>query len=117
PDSAGPGPGPSRSPGPELYGSSTLSLAMPILKVAQIGHPVLRQKARDVGRDELLTPAFQAFIDSMVETMRDAGGAGLAANQVHEPVRVCVIEVADNPRYPYKPNIPLTILINPVLTP
>jgi peptide deformylase len=90
---------------------------MPILKVAQIGHPVLRQKAREVSRDELLTPGFQAFIDSLVETMRDASGAGLAANQVHEPVRVCVIEVKDNPRYPYKPNIPLTILINPVLTP
>jgi peptide deformylase len=90
---------------------------MPILKVAQIGHPVLRQKAREVGRDELLTPAFQSFIDSMIETMRDAQGAGLAANQVHEPVQVCVIEVKDNPRYPYKPNIPLTILVNPKLTP
>mgnify|MGYP000137240494 CR=1 FL=1 len=90
---------------------------MAILKVAQIGHPVLRQQARPVTREELLTPAFQAFIDSMIETMRDAQGAGLAANQVHEPVQVCVMEVKDNPRYPYKPNIPLTILINPVLTP
>ena len=42
--------------------------AMAILKVAQIGHPVLRQKARDVSREELLTPGFQAFIDSMIET-------------------------------------------------
>ncbi len=91
--------------------------AMAILKVAQIGHPVLRQKARAVTREELLTPAFQGLIDSMIETMRDAAGAGLAANQVHEPVRVCVIEVKDNPRYPYKPNIPLTVLVNPVLTP
>jgi peptide deformylase len=90
---------------------------MSILTVAQIGHPVLRQKARPVARDELLTPGFQSFIDSMVETMRDAAGAGLAANQVHEPVQVCVLEVHDNPRYPYKPNIPLTILVNPVLTP
>ncbi|MBL9103894.1 MAG: peptide deformylase [Myxococcales bacterium] len=90
---------------------------MAILKVAQIGHPVLRQQARPVTREELLTPGFQSFIDSMIETMRDAQGAGLAANQVHEPVQVCVIEVKDNPRYPYKPNIPLTVLINPVLTP
>ncbi len=90
---------------------------MAILKVAQIGHPVLRQPARAVTRDELRTPAFQGFIDSMIETMRDASGAGLAANQVHEPVQVCVIEVKDNPRYPYKPNIPLTVLVNPVLTP
>ena len=90
---------------------------MAILKVAQIGHPVLRQKARNVPLEELRTPAFQSFIDSMIETMRDAQGAGLAANQVHEPVQVCVIEVKDNPRYPYKPNIPLTVLVNPVLTP
>lgn len=90
---------------------------MAILKIAQIGHPVLRQKARLVTREELLTPGFQSFIDNLIETMRDAQGAGLAANQVHEPVQVCVLEVKDNPRYPYKPNIPLTILINPVLTP
>lgn len=90
---------------------------MAILKVAQIGHPVLRQKARSVPLEELRTPGFQGFIDSMIETMRDAQGAGLAANQVHEPVQVCVIEVKDNPRYPYKPNIPLTVLVNPVLTP
>ena len=90
---------------------------MAILKVAQIGHPVLRQQARPVTPDQLRTPTFQAFIDSMIDTMRDNAGAGLAANQVHELVQVCVMEVHDNPRYPYKPNIPLTVLINPVLTP
>ena len=42
---------------------------------------------------------------------------GLAANQVFRPVRICAIEVGDNPRYPYKPKIPLTILVNPKLTP
>jgi peptide deformylase len=66
-----------------------------------------------VSREELAAPAIQSFIDDLVETMRDARGAGLAANQVHEPVRICAIEVSDNPRYPYKPNIPLTILVNP----
>jgi peptide deformylase len=90
---------------------------MAILKVAQIGHPVLRQTARLVTREELHTQAFQSFIDSMIETMHDASGAGLAANQVHNPVQVCVMEVNDNPRYPYKPKIPLTVLVNPVLTP
>ena len=50
--------------------------------------------------------------------MRDADGAGLAAPQVQRPIRVCAIEVrGNNPRYPYKPAIPLTVLINPVLTP
>jgi peptide deformylase len=47
--------------------------------------------------------------------MRAAGGAGLAANQVHELLRIAVVEVDHNPRYPYKPPIPLTVLVNPVL--
>lgn len=87
--------------------------AMAIRKIASIGHPVLREKARDVAPDELRSPEVQRFIDDLVETMRDARGAGLAANQVYEPIRICAIEVADNPRYPYKPNIPLTVLVNP----
>ena len=90
---------------------------MAIRKIAQIGHPVLRQIAHEVSRDELASPATQAFIDDLVETMRDADGAGLAAIQIYEPIRICAIEVRDNPRYPYKPKIPLTILVNPVLTP
>ncbi len=90
---------------------------MAIRKIAQIGHPVLRQVAREVSREELVTPATQTFIDDVIETMRDADGAGLAAIQVYEPIRICAIEVRDNPRYPYKPHIPLTVLVNPVLTP
>lgn len=90
---------------------------MAIRKIAQIGHPVLRQIARDVTREELASPAMQAFIDDLVATMHDADGAGLAAIQVYEPIRICAIEVRNNPRYPYKPPIPLTILVNPVLTP
>ena len=68
-------------------------------------------------REELGSPAMQQFIDDLVETMHDADGAGLAAIQVYEPVQICAIEVRNNPRYPYKPPIPLTILVNPVLTP
>lgn len=90
---------------------------MTILKIAPIGTPVLRQRAREVTAQELSTPALQAFIDDLVETMHDAAGAGLAAIQVYRPIRIVAIEVRDNPRYPYKPNIPLTILVNPVLTP
>jgi peptide deformylase len=84
-------------------------------KIAVIGHPVLRQNAREVTREELAMAPMQRFIDDLVETMRDASGAGIAANQVHEAVRVCVVEVANNPRYPYKPNWPLTVLVNPVV--
>lgn len=90
---------------------------MAIRKIAQIGHPVLRQVARAVTREELSSPAMQQFIDDLVETMHDADGAGLAAIQVYEPIQICAIEVRNNPRYPYKPPIPLTILVNPVLTP
>jgi peptide deformylase len=88
-----------------------------LLKIAQIGHPMLRQRAREVSREELLAPEMQQFIDDLVETMRDANGAGLAAIQVYNPVRIVAVEVKDNPRYPYKPNIPLTVLVNPVLEP
>ena len=85
-------------------------------KIAEIGHPVLRARAIEVSPDELASSAMQSLIDDLIETMRDAGGAGLAANQVHAPVRICVIEVNDNPRYPYKPKIPLTVLVNPAIT-
>jgi peptide deformylase len=88
---------------------------MALRKIATIGHPVLRERAREVTREELASAPLQRLIDDMVDTMRDASGAGIAANQVHEPVRVCVIEIANNPRYPYKPNWPLTILVNPVV--
>jgi peptide deformylase len=90
---------------------------MAILKIASIGHPVLREVAKTLTRDELLSTEMQTFIDDLVETMRDANGAGLAAPQVHRSVAICAIEVKDNPRYPYKPNIPLTVLVNPELTP
>ena len=89
---------------------------MAIRKIAQIGHPVLRQIARKLTREELSAPSTQQFIDDLVETMHDADGAGLAAIQVYEPIAICAIEVRNNPRYPYKPPIPLTILVNPVLT-
>ncbi len=88
---------------------------MAIRKIATIGHPVLRQLARPLSREELAAPEMQRFIDDMVETMVDANGAGIAANQVYEPVQVCVIWVKNNPRYPYKPNVPLTILVNPMI--
>ncbi|MFO0741391.1 MAG: peptide deformylase [Labilithrix sp.] len=90
---------------------------MAIRKIATIGHPVLRERAREVTKEELASAEMQRFIDDLVETMHDANGAGLAANQIFEPVRITAIEIKNNPRYPYKPNYPLTILVNPVLTP
>lgn len=90
---------------------------MTLLKIAQIGTPVLRKVAEPIDEATLASPPIQQFIDDLVATMHDARGAGLAANQVYRPIRICAIEVNDNPRYPYKPNIPLTVLVNPVLTP
>jgi len=90
---------------------------MTIRKIASIGHPVLRQVARDLTLEELRSAEVQRFIDDLIETMRDANGAGLAANQVGELHRILVAEVDHNPRYPYKPPLPLTVMVNPVLEP
>ncbi len=90
---------------------------MAIRKIAQLGHPVLRTPAREVPQEQITSPAVQGLIDDMLETMRDASGAGIAAPQVHESWRVAIIEVAENRRYPALPEIPLVVLINPVLTP
>jgi peptide deformylase len=88
-----------------------------VLPIATVGDPVLRERARDVTPGDLRSPHVQRLIDDMIETMRSAGGAGLAANQVSELLRVAVVEVDDNPRYPYKPPIPLTVIVNPVIEP
>ena len=90
---------------------------MTVLPIVTVGDPVLRERAREITREELRSPEVQRLIDDMIETMRDAGGAGLAANQVGELLRIAVVEVHDNPRYPYKPPVPLTVLVNPVIEP
>jgi peptide deformylase len=88
---------------------------MALRKIATIGEPVLRERALELAREDLASDRVQRLIDDMIETMRDVGGSGIAANQVHEAVRVCVIEIDKNPRYPYKPDWPLTVLVNPSL--
>ena len=91
---------------------------MSILPILQVGHPTLRQSARALTTEELASERWQSFIDDLIDTMHAANGAGLAANQVGEPVRICAIHVSGgNPRYPYKPEIPLTVLVNATLTP
>ena len=63
---------------------------MSILKVARMGHPVLREKARPLDRAALRSPAIQTLIDDLIDTMIEYHGVGLAAPQVHESVRVFV---------------------------
>src|SRR6266478_1072521 len=87
---------------------------MAILKVARLGHPVLRQKALPVPVGDIRSAETQRLIDDMIETMREYNGAGLAAPQVHVLKQICVIEVHGNPRYPDAPAIPLTVLIDVV---
>jgi peptide deformylase len=87
-------------------------------EIVELGDPVLRERAREVGPEELHSDAVQGLIDDMIETMRAANGAGLAANQVGETLRIAVVEVRPgNPRYPYKPLVPLTVIVNPVIEP
>jgi len=89
---------------------------MSILKVARLGHPVLRQVTETVTSQELQSQSVQQFIDDMIVTMKEYDGVGLAADQVHESMQIAVLEVASNPRYPNKPDVPLTVLVNPKIT-
>lgn len=82
-------------------------------RILHLGEPQLRRRADPVDPSDIPSAGIQRIIDDLITTMRAAGGAGLAATQIGETVRICVIEVDNNPRYPYKPSIPLTVLVNP----
>ena len=86
---------------------------MAIREILQIGHPVLAQRASEVEVDRINGDEVQGWIQDMIDTMRNANGAGIAANQIGIQRRMFCVEVGDNPRYPYKPSVPLTVLINP----
>ena len=89
---------------------------MSILKVARIAHPILRSPAKPVAKAAFRDPLFQKLIDDMRETMYEYEGVGLAAPQVHEGLRLAVIEVAvDDERS--KTEVPFMVLVNPVITP
>lgn len=88
-----------------------------ILRVARLGHPVLRRKARPVPPERIGSAQLQALIEDMIQTMHDYDGVGIAATQVHVSLQVAVIESQGSPRYPRAPRIPLTVLINPKVQP
>jgi len=89
---------------------------MSILKVARIGHPVVRAAAQPVPESEIRSPEIQRLIDDMEMTMREYDGVGLAAPQVHVGLRLAVLEVpASDERAPDA--VPFTVLVNPVVTP
>lgn len=68
---------------------------MSILKVSRLGHPVLREKAADVELKDIKAGKFHALVDDMVETMHAYEGVGLAAPQIHLPLRIFVFEVQE----------------------
>src|SRR5277367_806716 len=87
-----------------------------ILKVARLGFPALRTVASPVRPDQIKTREFQQLIDDMIETMYEYSGVGLAAPQVHLPIQLAVLEVHEHPRHPDVADVPLTVLVNPVVT-
>jgi peptide deformylase len=82
---------------------------MSILKVARMGHPVLRQRARPIDMSELGNPLVQKLVDDMLETMREYHGVGLAAPQVHEGRRIFVALLDEEPG----PESTPVVLVNP----
>jgi peptide deformylase len=86
---------------------------MSILKVARMGHPVLRQRARAVDRAVLRNPLTQKLIDDMIDTMHEYHGVGLAAPQVHEDLRVFVALLDEEPG----PDSEAVAVVNPEIVP
>jgi peptide deformylase len=85
---------------------------MSLLKVARMGHPVLRQRARVVDSQELKSHALQKLIDDMLDTMHEYSGIGLAAPQVHESVRLFVAHLDSEGRGEGEPSV----IINPQIS-
>ena len=88
---------------------------MAILKIARMGHPVLLQRADPV--PDPGAPEIRRLVRDMLETMKDAGGAGLAAPQVHVPLRLFVFRVAESRTEGGELPVPDTVVINPALEP
>ena len=83
---------------------------MAILKVAQLGHPILRTVSRQLTGDEIASPGFQQFCDDLLDTMLEYDGVGLAAPQVHVPLRVVVLSLTDERGPEFFINPEITVL-------
>src|SRR5678809_1083135 len=89
---------------------------MSILKVARMGHPVLRQTARSISPSDLKDPMMQRLINDMIDTMHEYHGVGLAAPQIHEGLRIFVAAINPDDEEPLSPDAEPMVFINPVLT-
>ena len=90
---------------------------MAVRSIVKMGTPSLFQKSHLWPADKFGSPELHALLADMKDSMIAANGAGLAAPQIGENVRVVIFEVDNNSRYPNREPIPFTVLINPVLTP
>jgi len=89
---------------------------MAVRPILTIGNPVLRQVARELTREEILSPEVRALIEDMVDTMHHEEGIGIAAPQVGESLRMAIVEIAvDSERYPEMNPFEQAVLINPRL--
>jgi peptide deformylase len=91
------------------------SLRMGVREILKMGDPRLLRIAQPVR--EFDTPELHALVDDLFETMEAANGAGLAAPQIGVDLQVVIFGFAHNQRYPDAPPVPLTVLVNPVVTP
>lgn len=87
-----------------------------IRPIATVGDPVLRQRAIEADLTRLRRGAYAELVQDLVDTMRKAHGVGLAAPQIGQSVRVCALEVCNNPRYPTFAAFPLVVVVNPKLS-
>lgn len=88
---------------------------MAIREILKMGDPRLLRHAQPV--TEFGTPELKALLEDMFDTMKAANGAGLAAPQIGVDLQVVVFGFQRNERYPEAPPVPMTVLINPVITP
>lgn len=87
---------------------------MAVRRIIRMGHPTLRQRARDLTASELASPEIRALVDDMIDTLHDYGGIGLAAPQINEPYRLAIVEIPGGPtRYGDIPAMPLGVFANP----
>ena len=90
---------------------------MAVRRIIRMGHPTLRQRARELTAEEIATPATCGLIDDMTDTLHDYGGIGLAAPQINESIRLAIIEIPGGPtRYGELEAVPLTVFVNPEVT-
>jgi len=90
---------------------------MAILKVARLGHPVLREKCRDLAPEEIVSEPIKQFVRDLHETMLEYGGVGLAAPQVHSPLRLALVEFDEgSTRYFVGSAQPLLVVFNARVT-